>query len=450
MVDGREGRSQGWRFTDVTTDAGLTYERGFEDIGLFDYGAFPSGGVAAGDYDGDYDGDGWLDLLILGIEETTVRLFRNRGDETFVEVTRQAGIDPPGDSYSAAFGDYDGDGDLDWFVSSIWNPDGRAEGNWGTSGNRLYENVGRGRFRDATEGAGVRIGYWGWGSTFGGLDNDGDLYHVNGYGLVIPETAEYHEDPAVLFISNGDGTFSERGEELGLTERGQGRGLVCFDYDRDGDLDFFIANNMQSPRLDRNDGGNRADSLQVRLDGPSPNSEAIGARIGVTAGGRTQLRELRSGCNYVFQNPAEAHFGLGESDHVDELQVTWPDGREAVLHDLATRRLVRVTHPSLERLRRGDANGDARADLSDALRVLGFLFLGDSLLCHDAADSNDDARIDVSDAIFILEFLFVGSAFPPQPFPDCGPDRTRDDLGCLRYPACAAFDSSSLPLRRRQ
>ncbi len=297
----------------------------------------------------DFDDDGWPDLLVSG-DFGTSQVFRNRHDGGFDVVT--TGVISDENGMGSAVGDYDNDGDLDWFVSSIWDPDGVPEGNWGITGNRLYRNTGDWSgsafgFEDATDDAGVRQGYWGWGSCFADFNNDGwlDLYHVNGF-QALP-AGEFFEDPARLFVNDGDGSFTERAAELGVDDTGQGRGIVCFDYDRDGDVDLFLANNSGPSRLLRNDGGNDRRYLQLRLRGDDGNSEAIGARVTVTAGGLTQIREIRAGSNYVSQNPAEAHFGLGDAAVADEVRIRWPDGEETVLEDVAADQLLGVERGSV-------------------------------------------------------------------------------------------------------
>ena len=115
------------------------------------------------------------------------------------------------------------------------------------------------------------------------FNNDGhlDIFHVNGFGdETIPAVAVFVADPSRLFISEGDGSFSERSVELGIDDKGQGRGVACFDYDRDGDVDIFIANSQQPARLYRNDGGNALHFLNIRLRGPAPNTQGVGALRG--------------------------------------------------------------------------------------------------------------------------------------------------------------------------
>jgi enediyne biosynthesis protein E4 len=289
----------------------------------------------------DIDADGWPDLLVAS-DFGTSRVFMNNGDGTFRDAT--TGVISDENGMGAAVGDYDNDGDLDWFVSSIWEDSLRAGDAWGITGNRMYRNRGDGSFEDATDEAGVRRGFWGWGSSFADLDNDGhlDLYHVNGYPF---EDDFFLNDPALLFVSAGDGTFVERSAELGADLTGQGRGIVCFDFDRDGDLDIFVANHFQAPVLLRNDGGNAQHYLSLVLRGAVPNTRAIGARVRIEIGGTAQLREVSAGNNYLSQNPADVHFGLGESSRVDRLTIDWPDGAATVVENVAADQRLVVEQP---------------------------------------------------------------------------------------------------------
>lgn len=291
----------------------------------------------------DINSDGWPDLLIAA-DFGGSQVFLNDGDGTFTETTTAVISDENG--MGAAVGDYDGDGDLDWFVTSITDPDGVAEGNWGLSGNRLYRNDGAGVFEDVTDAAGVREGYWGWGACMADFDLDGhlDLFHVNGFST--DSAGDFLQDPSRLFLSRGDGSFREVSAAVGLDDDGQGRGVVCFDYDRDGDIDVFVANNDQLPRLWRN-GAETLERhfLQVRLAQAGPNSQAVGARVHVTTGTDTQMRELSAGSNFASQNPTVAAFGLGNASFVDTLRVEWPDGRESVLEDVAADQFLVLSPP---------------------------------------------------------------------------------------------------------
>ena len=315
------------RFVDVTRAYGLdglqfTFTANFSDI----------------------DRDGDLDIL-LASDFGNSKVLRNDGG-TFAEEPGSLLSDENG--MGASVGDYDNDGDLDWFVTSIWDSDGISEGNWGITGNRLYANDGQGGFTDVSARTGTRVGYWGWGSCFADFDNDGnlDLFHVNGWNGDGPEDSEFLSDPSRLFMSNGDGTFVERASELGLSDTNQGRGVVCFDADRDGDIDIFVANNRASPSFFVNEGTGLNSYLGIVLRGDSPNTQGIGARITVTTGGgEQQIREIRAGNNFLSQNPAEAHFGLGREQTVD-VSVRWPGESLTVLDNVAVNQVL-VIHQSV-------------------------------------------------------------------------------------------------------
>ena len=303
----------------------------------------------------DIDSDGDADLLVVADSGTT-QVLVNNGDlggglYTFRYATDRSVItDDNGMGSSVA--DFDNDGDLDWFVSSISlgdPPDGREtekdNSGFSLSGNRLYRNDGSGVFSDQTESAGVRKGYWGWGSCAADFNNDGflDIFHVN--GMDEPSTNAYLKDPSRLFINNADGSFTEYSEPLGLTDRESGRGVTCFDGDQDGDIDILIANNRASARLFRNDGGNQLNYLNLRLRAKAPNTRAIGARIYVTGGGITQLREIHNGNNFVSQNPAEQHFGLNRINLVDSVRIVWPDGSESSRANVGPNQRIVVNYP---------------------------------------------------------------------------------------------------------
>ena len=115
----------------------------------------------------------WLDLL-LASDFGLSQVFRNVGDGRFAEIAMPEVLTDE-NGMGAAIGDFDGDGDLDWFVTSIFDGSGSTSEFWGDSGNRMYENVGGAVFVDATERAGVRDGAWGWGACAVDFDNDGDL-----------------------------------------------------------------------------------------------------------------------------------------------------------------------------------------------------------------------------------------------------------------------------------
>jgi hypothetical protein len=304
-------------FTDVSVAAGIP-----DDV-MNDYTANFA----------DINNDGWLDVLVAA-DFRTSQIFTNQRNGTFTR--SNAGLSDE-NGMGAAVGDYDNDGDLDWFVSNIYD-DRPSTLNlskellgitWGLSGNRFYRNRGDGSFDDITELTGTRRGGWGWGACFADFNNDGwlDLFHVNGYESSLDNRSPFpfRADASRLYINDKRGGFTERSVELGINDNKQGRGIVCFDYDRDGDVDIFVANNEQTPLLYENRGLQRH-WLEVKVGGEARNSEAIGARIYLTVNGVTQMREINAGSNFMSQNPTLAHFGVGSASVIDEVRVVWPSG----------------------------------------------------------------------------------------------------------------------------
>ena len=292
----------------------------------------------------DIDRDGDADILFAS-DFRSSKIFRNNGDATFTNITdRSVVIDRNG--MGSAAGDYDNDGDMDWFVTSIYETSQDPDPN---PGNRLYRNEGNGVFTDVTDAAGVANGGWGWGVCFEDFDNDGDLdiFHVNGWEQIDPRDAggpnDYSSDQVRYFESQGDGTFVEAADAARLVDTGQGRGVACFDADRDGDLDLVITNNKSTKSVVfyRNELAAGNHYLAIRLHGAGSNTHAIGALIEVRGGSRTQIREIRAGSHFVSQNPAEAHFGLGSATTVD-LTVFWPDGTRSVLAGVAADQLLSI------------------------------------------------------------------------------------------------------------
>ncbi len=188
----------------------------------------------------DMNGDGLSDLAVVS-DYGMSRLYVNVGDGMFEVDAEATDVLTDENGMGSAIGDYDNDGDLDWFVSSIFGNTDPSKGIFAGTGNRLYRNEGGGALSEVTSDAGVREGDWGWAASFGDLDNDGDLdlYHVNGWIQKEREgdPVEFNDQPARLFENMGEGTFAEVAEQAGADDRGQGRGVILFD------LDIFITNN---------------------------------------------------------------------------------------------------------------------------------------------------------------------------------------------------------------
>ncbi|MDG1733964.1 MAG: CRTAC1 family protein [Thalassotalea sp.] len=286
----------------------------------------------------DINNDSWQDLLLV-TDNNLTKVFLNNQDGTFKDFTNTDVItDNAG--MGSAIGDYDNDGDLDWFVSAISFKDGVKHFGWLTPGNRFYQNQGDGTFIDKTDETGVRHGYWGWGSCFSDFNNDGhlDIFHVNGMEGEGIEPM-FKDDPSRLFMANGDGTFTESALAAGIDDKAMGRGLVCFDYDKDGDQDLYIANHNQPPKLFCNQGTNN-NFINIRLVEKTTNTQAIGARIYVKTEASRQMRELRTGNNFVSQNPVEAHFGLNTETSIEYVRIIWPDGKETKITDVSSNQFL--------------------------------------------------------------------------------------------------------------
>ena len=291
----------------------------------------------------DIDSDGYPDLLLAG-DFVSSQVFRNVKGRWFEDITSSQITDKNG--MGAAVGDYDRDGDLDWFVSSIWgDPDV-----FGSlyDGNRLYRNAnGRGDFEDVTPSSNLRYGGWGWGSCFADFDNDGwlDLFHTNG-------SIVFAEDRSVLFMGSPSGTFLESSERLGINHTDQGRAVLCMDYDDDGRVDIFIANNRKSPSVYRNENDNANHYLKVNLLGLDGNVQAVGARIEITSASGTQTHEVQLGTGYLAQGTTEAHFGLGDDRVVDSIEITWPDRfrTKTSLTNVNSNQTIEVAQPEREEL----------------------------------------------------------------------------------------------------
>jgi hypothetical protein len=316
----------------------------FEDIGA-DFGlvandfpfSFTSNFV-------DLDRDGNVDLLVASdFGQSRVAL---QGDAGF-SVRSDGLTDEHG--MGAAIGDFDNDGDMDWFVTSIWAPEGVA--NQVGTGNRLYSNDGLGHLTDVSERAGVRVGHWGWGACAADFDNDGwlDIYQVNGFGLMgRSEYAAYLDDPSLLFMGAADGQFQELAKAAGVAGTGQGRGVACGDFDRDGDVDVLVTNADSGPQLLENTSRTSNTSLSLRLRSASANTRAIGARVRVSTGKLTQLREIRCGNNYLSQDPYAVHIGLGRAEQADQVEVEWPSGERVLLRDVPAGSQLELREPGFD------------------------------------------------------------------------------------------------------
>jgi hypothetical protein len=338
----------------TTSHSRLFRNVGSASPGFFENRTFPAGVVLDG-VDAfssaliDIDDDGWPDLPISA-DFLTSRLFWSDGDGTFSDGTVAAGVGTDENGMGSTIADFDGDGDLDWFVTSVFDADQTCQTepcNWGDTGNRLYRYEGNRTFSDATDEFGVRNGYWGWGAAFFDYDNDGDLDLTMTNGVDFPGGPledMFITDPMRLWENDGTAPMTEISAAVGLDDTAPGKGLLVFDYDDDGDQDIFLVNNAGQPRLYRNDGGNDNDWVRVQAVGTTSAREAIGARVTVTdAAGTRRLRLIGTVTHFLGQSEAVAHFGLGQAGAtVPLIEIKWPTGKIEGLEDVPVRTTVTI------------------------------------------------------------------------------------------------------------
>jgi len=392
------------KFEDVTEKAGVA-----------------GGGFSTGAAWADYDRDGYVDLFVSryvhfdinklpdfgknvkncsfkgipvqcgpwGMLGESDLLFHNRGDGTFEEVSKKAGVDDPDKYYGLGviWGDYDNDGWPDLYVANDSGPnylyhnkhngtfedvgmlsgvalssDGLEQGSMGVDWgdylhegrlslivtnfteqpDALYHNMGTQGFSDVGYAAGLaRPTYeWvGWGTGFFDMDNDGwlDLFIANGHVYpqmdLVRDAAPYRQ-PMQLFRNHRDGTFEDVSNVLSAIPAACRRGVAFGDLNNDGKVDMVIINTGEPPTLLLNETESRNHRVLFKLVGTRSNRSAIGARVTVKAGQLTQMSEVRAGGSYLSQNDPRLHFGLGNASSIDEIQIRWPSGRLEQMHNI--------------------------------------------------------------------------------------------------------------------
>lgn len=293
----------------------------------------------------DLERDGDLDILLVSDFGTT-KVLRNDGGQLVNITNKQVITDSNG--MGSALGDFDNDGDIDWFVTSISPSTGDTTGGPEGTANKLYRNEGDGQFTQIADSAGVPLGGWAWGACFADFNLDGllDLFHVNGWNQPDPAFAEFAGDFSRLFMQAATGQFELRALETQLLDDRAGRGVVCQDFDRDGRIDIMVANNQQSPSYWVNQLDGRHGYLTVALEGEPPNTQAVGARVQLTTPeGAVQVREVRLSASYVATGAAEVYFGLDDSKGPVDISVIWPDGSETFFPDIPINQFKVLTKP---------------------------------------------------------------------------------------------------------
>lgn len=393
------------KFEDVTLSAGVGVD------------GFPTGAAW-----GDYDRDGFVDLFVprythidlqkldskykdclflglhvfcgpWGFPGETDFLFHNKGNGTFEDVSKKAGVNDPKllNGMQGIWADFDNDGWPDLYVANDRGPnyfyhnqhngtfseqgvlsgtavssDGHEQGSMGLDaadfdhqGNldifvtefqqesdTLYRNEGPRGFEDISAVAGisrVTFPYVGWGTGFVDFTNSGwdDIFVANGH--IYPQIDQAHigisyREPVVLFENQHNGTFRDitRLTTLGQLPLESRRGVAFGDINNDGKVDVLILNVGEPPTLLLNCSETANHAVLFKLIGTKSNRAAIGARMTVTAGDLKQMNEVRGGSSYLSQNDLRLHFGLGNHANLDTVEIRWPSGINETLHDMAT------------------------------------------------------------------------------------------------------------------
>ena len=443
-------QDSGFKFTDVTKSSGLTRKgwgmglavADYDNDGLLDlyvtgYGGnalyhnlgnckfedvtdragVAGGGFSTGAAWGDYDRDGYVDLFVSRYSHTDVAtlgdiktsykgliveapwsmsgesdfLFHNRGNGTFEEVSKKAGVsDPEGRrGLGVVWGDYDNDGWLDIFVANDTEPnylyrnkhdgtfedqallsgaavsaEGKALGSMGVDladfdrdgrlditvatfayePDNLFHNTGN-EFNDITWAA--KIGQptfrWvKWGTGFVDFDNDGFEDILVASGHVFAEIDKLLGEPGfrepMLLFRNTDGMrFDDISGASGINDEPlqSRRGIAFGDLNNDGSVDAVVFNVSGPPSILINDSKSPNHRVIFKLVGTTSNRAAIGARVTITAGGVTQLREVKGGNSYISQSDLRLHFGLGKEKRIEKIEIRWPNGKTEGLKDIA-------------------------------------------------------------------------------------------------------------------
>ncbi len=400
-------------FTDVTTQAGLTNEPGrwgsgctFVDLNRnghldlfvanytgFDFARVPRPGSAANCT--------WKSVAVScgprGLPYGSHSLYRNNGDGTFTDISREAGLFEQKENYgmTAVAADFTENGWQDIYLACDSTPSlfffnsgkprlqeqgvmrgvalsddgeeqagmGIAVGDYNLDGHLdvfkshfsddtsiLYANDGHGSFTDVTFSSkiGVETRYTGWGTGMVDLDNDGwpDIFMVTGsvYPEVEKSVRDYpYRSPRIVYRNLGNGNFEELIEEAGpgVAAAHCSRGCAFGDFDNDGDLDILIINLNEPPSLLRNDVKGSDHWMKIKLVGVKSNRSAIGARILVHYAGKSQAQTVLSQSSFYSASDSRLHFGLGATSAVD-IDIFWPSSAHQQLHDISANQLVTI------------------------------------------------------------------------------------------------------------
>jgi enediyne biosynthesis protein E4 len=379
-------------FTDITADAlpaSLEIVRGFTPRII------------------DVTGDTYPEILIAA-DYGTSALYLNDGTGSFTDATAASNTSQETNGMGATNADFNNDGMIDWYVTSIMNDSTDQDGN------KFYLNQsttdGVPVFGESSVAAGIDDGGWGWGTAAGDLDLDGDvdILETNGWS-----GGQWTIERAYLFLNQANGaTFTEESIACGIDFDAQGRGILLWDMDHDGDLDAAFPAIDGDTGFYRNDRAQRAPAswITIRLDtnaSPSIAPDGVGAKVTVTANGNTYHRWVQANSDYLSQPPIEAHFGLADASAADSVLIEWPNGATRTLTDLAVN--ASYTIASCD----ADTTGDGMITAEDVSN-----YINAFLARERRADLLPDRRFNFFDIVAYLNAYQTG----------CTPDTSRRSI----------------------
>ncbi len=297
----------------------------------------------------DFDRDGKIDLAIAN-DSMPEFLYRNKGDGTFEEtgLTAEIAVDGDGRTYAGMgidFQDYNNDGLPDLVITNLANQK-----------YALYRNNGDGSFTYDTYVAGLApmtLLHSGWGIHFIDYDNDGlkDLLIAQGHDLDTVELNYpqlHYKEPLLLARNVGGGRFLDVSAQSGsvFTQKWVGRGMAVGDLDNDGRLDAVVTTNGGPAYVLRNETPTNNHWLTLLLVGHKSNRDAIGAEIKLTTRHGSQFWTVSTAGSYLSSNDKRAHFGLGEDESAQSIEIRWPSGVRQTLHEVKGDRVLRVEEPA--------------------------------------------------------------------------------------------------------
>ncbi len=314
----------------------------FED-GTQDGGIGVPNGKGLGVVTADLDGDGWTDIYVandttpnfLFVNQFADRLEQGPAGPAFREIGLASGAAMSGEGRAEAgmgiaCADLNGDSHLDLFVTNYFNETNTAYFNYGDA---FFEDVSRARGL-----ANASLPMVGFGTQTVDFDLDGwpDLLVANGHIDDFGDPAQAWKMPPQLFRNGGQGDFREVSGTAGDYFAGKylGRGVARLDWNRDGRPDVVVVHQDANVALLENQTLDTGQGVVLRLQGVQSNRDAVGARVQLTAGGRTQRFEVCGGDGFYASNERRQFIGLGTATTIEQLKITWPSGQVDTWHEL--------------------------------------------------------------------------------------------------------------------